>query len=82
MPPEAICYAPNCMPHHAKHCSVACKYLKIIHAANAAHCMTSMFLATNAAHCTPHAPKSTFYEPAKIATGIIHLCSFWIKSGS
>jgi hypothetical protein len=43
------------MPHevhfvqHAEWCSVACKYLKVMHAANAACCMAPMLLSANTA---------------------------------
>ncbi len=38
---------------HAKYCSVAFKYLSIMHAANTACCIA--LLAGNAAGCMPHA---------------------------
>jgi len=41
---------------HAKHCSVACEYLKIMHATNAACCMAPMLVAAKAAGYKPHAP--------------------------
>ncbi len=56
----------------AKCCSVAWKYLKIMRAANAASCMTSMLHVVNAAGCTQHAPNN-LYETTKISTGIICL---------
>jgi hypothetical protein len=34
---------------HARHCSVACKHLKIMNADNAARCMTPILFASNAA---------------------------------
>jgi hypothetical protein len=63
-----------------KGCSVACKYLKIMNAVNAACCMTPILLVDNVIGCMPHA-QIYFYETTKIATGIARLFSFWIKLG-
>jgi hypothetical protein len=57
-------------------------YLEIKHAANAANaasCMVPMFLAAIGADCTPHGPKSIFYETSQIATSIICPYGIWIK---
>ncbi len=64
VPLEAIALLLTARPNfgwHAK-CSLdACKYLKNVHAANAACCMTPMFLAADAVDCTPHG-QIYFYE--------------------
>jgi hypothetical protein len=52
--PRGGCYTPNWKPPlclHAKYCSVAFKYFKIMHAANAACRMPSILLAANALGC-------------------------------
>ncbi len=51
---------------HAKCCSVASKYLQIIHAANDAWYITPIPLAANVAGCMPHAPILVFMKSPKL----------------
>ncbi len=59
--PSDKCHASNRMPP----LWAACKYLKIMHAANASCCMTLLLLAANAAGCMPHTPNLFFMKPTK-----------------
>ncbi len=56
----------NHFREHAKLCSVACPYFKVMYVVNATCCMAPMHLAPNAAGCMQRAPNLFFKKPAKL----------------